>query len=107
MMGRLRGTDGEWLDSEEDKVDGLVRDLFGEEAAQDTMGVGEREDCPYSTDEVMEWVRGALSGTKNNSAAGPDGVGYRLIKAVRDTRLGNDLLGEVVAALRGGYIPDR
>ena len=36
-MGRLRGTDGEWLESEEDKVDGLVRDLFGEEAAQDTM----------------------------------------------------------------------
>ena len=71
------------------------------------MGMRERVDCPYSTDEVMEWVRGALSGTKNNSAAGPDGVGYRLIKAVRDTRLGNELLGEVVAALRGGYIPDR
>ena len=55
----------------------------------------------------MEWVRNALSGIKNNSAAGPDGVGYRLIKAIRDTRLGNELLGEVVAALRGGYIPDR
>ena len=75
--------------------------------AQDTMGMREREDCPYSTDEVIEWVRGALSRTKNNSATGPDGVGYRLIKAVRDTRLGNELLGEVVAALRGGYIPDR
>ena len=106
-MGRLRGTDGEWLDSEEDKVDGLMRDLFGEEAAQDTRGMRTREDCPYSTDEVMEWVRGSLSGTKNNSAAGPDGVGYRLIKSVRDTRLGNELLGEIVAALRGGYIPDR
>ena len=55
----------------------------------------------------MEWVRGALSGTKNNSAAGPDGGGYRLIKAVRDTRLGNELLAEIVAALRGDYIPDR
>ena len=32
----------------------------------------ERKDCPYGTDEVMEWVRGALSGTKKNSAAGPD-----------------------------------
>ena len=106
-MGRLRGTDGEWLESEEDKVDGLVRDLFGDETAQDSMRMREREDCPYGTDEVMEWVRGALSGTKNNSAAGPDGVGYRLIKAVRDTRLGNELLEEVVAALRGGYIPDR
>ena len=106
-MGRLRGTDGEWLESERDKVDGLVRDLFGEEAAQDAMGMGERGECPYSMDEVMEWVRDALSGKKNNSAAGPDGIGYRLIKAVRDTRLGNELLGEIVAALRGGYIPDR
>ena len=106
-MGRLRGADGNWLESEKDKVDGLVRDLFGEEAAQDTFGMGECGECPYSIDEVMEWVRDALSGTKNNSAAGPDGVGYRLIKAIRDTRLGNELFGEVVTALRGGYIPDR
>ena len=55
----------------------------------------------------MEWVRGGLSGTKNNSAAGPDGVGQTLIKAVRDPRLGTEVLGKVVAALRGGYIPDR
>ena len=62
------------------------------------MVVEEGEECPYSEDKVMEWVCGALSGIKNNSPAGPDGVGYRLIKAVRDTRLGT----EVVAALRGG-----
>ena len=106
-MRRLRGTDEEWLESEGDKVDGLVRDLCGEEAAQDTLGMREHKDCPYGADEVIEWVHYALSGTKNNSAAGPDGVGYRLIKAVQDTRLGIELLGEVVAALRGGYIPDR
>ena len=29
-------------------------------------------------------------------------MGYRLIKAVRDTRPGAEVLGEVVAALRGG-----
>ena len=63
-------------------------------------------ECPYSRDEVMEWVRVTLSGTKNNSAAGPDGVGYRLIKSVRDTRLGSEVMDEVVAALQGGYIPD-
>ena len=28
-MGRLRGTDGEWLDSEEDKLDGLMRERLG------------------------------------------------------------------------------
>ena len=106
-MGRLRGADGAWLESEGEKVDGLVRDLFGEEVAQDTMDMGDGGECPYGADEVMEWVCDALSGTKNNCAAGPDGVGYRLIKAIRDTRLGSDLLGKVVSALRGGYIPDR
>ena len=66
------------------------------------MVVGEGEECPYSEVEVMEWVRSALSGTKNNAAAGPDGIGYRMIKAVRDTKLGMEVLGEVVAALREG-----
>ena len=106
-MGHLRGADGTWLESERDKVDGLVMDLFVGETAQTAVVVGEGEECPYGEDEVMEWVRGALSGTKNNSAASPDGVGYRLIKAVRDTRLGTEVLREVVSALRGGYIPDR
>ena len=101
-MGRLRGADGKWLESERDKVDGLVRDLFREEAAQVSVVVGEGEECPYSEDKVMEWVCSALSGTKNNSAAGPNGVGYRMIKAVRDTKLGIEVLGEVVAALRVG-----
>ena len=32
-MGRPRGADGKWLESERHKLDGLVRDLFGEEAA--------------------------------------------------------------------------
>ena len=106
-MGWLWGADRAWLESEGDKADGLVRDLFGEEAAQATMVVGGGGEYPYSEDEVMEWVRGALSGTKNYSAAGPDGVGYRLINAVQDKSLGTEVLGKVVAALRGGYIPDR
>ena len=106
-MGQLRGTDGAWLESEGDMVDGLVRDLFGEKAAQDTVIVEGGGECPYSEDEVMEWVWAVLSGTKDNSAAGPDGVGYRLIEVVRDTRLGSEVMGEIVAALRDGYIPDR
>ena len=48
--GQVRGPDGAWLESEGDKVDGLVRDLFGEEAAQDAIGMGEGEECPHSTD---------------------------------------------------------
>ena len=106
-MGRIRGADGKWLESERDTVDGLVRDIFGEEAAQASVVVEEGGECPYREDEVMEWVRGALYGKKNNSAAGPDGVGYRLIKAVWDTGVGTKVLEEVVTTLRGGYIPDR
>ena len=81
---------GRWayLESEGEKVYGVVRVLFGEETAQDAMDMGDGGECPYGIEEVMEWVRDALSGTKNNSAAGPDGVGYKLIKAIRDTRLG-------------------
>ena len=105
--GRLQGADGTWVELERDQVDGLVKDLFGEETVQAAIVVGGGGECPYSEDEVMEWVCDALSGTKNNSAAGPDGLGYRLIKSIQDTRLGTEVLREVVAALRGGYILDR
>ena len=43
----------------------------------------------------------------NNSATGPNRVGYRVIKAVRDTRPGAEVLGEVVAALQEWCTPDR
>ena len=57
-MGRLSGVDGQWLESERDKGDGLVSDLVGEEAARDSVVVGEGEKCLYSEDGVMEWVHG-------------------------------------------------
>ena len=63
--------------------------------------------APYGKEIVMGWVHQALAGTKNNSAVILDGVGYRLIGAVRDTRLGREVVGEVVARLWGGYMPDR
>ena len=106
-MGRLRGVDGTWLGSQEDKVGGLVRDLFGKEEAQVATNAEGGGECPYSEEEVMGWVRDAMSGMKNNSPAGPDEVEYNLIKALRDTRERAEVLREVVAALRGGHIPDR
>ena len=47
----------------------------------------------------------ALGRTRNWSAPGPDGISYRLIKAVRNTRLGQELVGEVVDNLMSGIIP--
>ena len=106
--GRLKVTDRRWLESEGDKVGGLVWDLFGG-GMRDMADRGTEVHVvsPYGEEIVMEWVHQALAGTKNNSVVIPDGVGYGLIGAVRGTRLGREVLGEVVAGLWGGYMPDR
>ena len=59
----------------------------------------------YDVGEVRKWVLSALGRTKNGSAPGRDGISYRLIKAVRDTRLGRELVDEVVDNLVRGVIP--
>jgi len=46
-------------------------------------------------EETRAAVRTALSRTKNTSAAGPDGVTWRLLKIVKDTRLGRAVLEDV------------
>ena len=96
-----------WLVDDLAKVDGLVRDVFGVLSAGPTLCVGERMgvDFPYSREEVWEWVLTALGWTRNGSAPGPDGISYRLIKAVRGKRLGGKLVVEVVDNLIGGVIP--
>ena len=60
---------------------------------------------PNDRVEVRKWVLSALGRTKNKSAPGPDGFSYRLIKAVRNTRLGHELVDEVVDNLVYGVIP--
>ena len=68
-------------------------------------GGGVEVDFPYSRREVRGWVLSTLARTKNESAPGPGGIGYRLIKAVRDTRLVRELVNEVVDNLVRGVIP--
>ena len=96
-----------WLDGDGAKVDGLVRDVFGVPVEDPVPWVGEGllVDFPYSRDEVRGWVLRALGRTKNGSAPSPDGIRFRLIKAVRNTRLGQELVGEVVDNLMSGVIP--
>ena len=106
-MRRLRGANGVWLEGDEVMVGGLVGDVFGRwgEDPVPCGGEGRGVYFPYSREEVWEWVLRALGRTKNGSAHGPDGIGYRLIKAVRDTRLGQGLVDEVVDNLVRGVIP--
>ena len=104
-MGRLRGTNGVLVDCDEAKVECLVSEVFG--VPSDGVLSADRVwgRCPMSREVLECSVRRALSKTNNGSAPGPDGISYRLIKAVRDTRLGRELIDEVVDNLWRGGIP--
>ena len=104
-MGRLKGSKGLWVDGDEEKVRFLVSDVFGTPSAVAPVLARGWDRCPMSREELECSVRKALGGTKNGSAPGPDGISYRLIKAVRDTRLGTELIEEVVDSLWKGIIP--
>ena len=105
-MRRLEGTNGLWVDGDEEKVRCLVSEVFGAPSDHAQIVAREWDRCPMSREKLECSVRKALGGTKNGSAPGPDGISYRLIKAVRDTRLGRELIEEIVDNLWRGIIPD-
>ena len=107
-MRNLKDKEGRALGSEKEKVEGLVRDLFGwREGMTDLEETGSagRERGVEEVERMMALVVRALMGTKNSSAPGPDGVSYRLIKAVRDTPLGQGVMREVAESLLEGRTP--
>ena len=107
-MEKLKDARGRWLDADVEKVHCLVSEVFGRSGGGgdgDEVGGVDYGGCPLSGDEIESAVRRALAKTKNASAPGPNGVGYRLIKAVRDTRLGGELIEEIVDNLARGVIP--
>ena len=57
-------------------------------------------------EELEENVRTALRGTSNKSAPGPDGISYRFIKTILDTRIGRGLVREMAVSLKEGRIPE-
>ena len=81
-----------------EKVHCLVSEGLGESGGGGVDGVEgvDYGGCPLSRNAIESAVRRASGKTKNGSAPGPDGTGYRLIKAVRDTRLGGELIEDIV-----------
>ena len=99
-MRNLRDLEGTTLQMDVEKTGGLVRDLFGWN--EDPEVEGHQESVEYGQDEIKhmeESVRRALIGTKNSSAPGPDGISYRLIKVIKDTPLGEELVNEIAVQL--------
>ena len=106
-MGRLKDASGRWLERDKERVTCLVSVVFGGlgevgDEGGDIVGYGV---CPISPEEIELSVGRALKKTKNRSAAGPDGIRYRLIKVVLDTHLGHELVEEMVYNLTQGVIP--
>ena len=106
-IGRLKDTRGRWLDRDTDKVGCLVSEVFGgtgRDRDDEVEGV-DRGMCLLLWEEIEVSVCRALGRTKNRSAPGPDGIGYRLIKAVQDAHLGRELTEGMVDNLARGMMP--
>ena len=111
-MRRLRTKERKELISDQEKVQGLVQDLFGWDENRQPTRVPQPEERRNDIGDnegrfMVAQVIKALSGTSNSSAPGPDGVSYKLLKAIKDNRLGKAVVEEVATNLIRGKIPDR
>ena len=107
-MGVLRDAAGTQLASNQEKVDGFVCDIFGrEEGGVKPNWEREYPEWPLRAGTLEDMVLTSIRGTSNKSAAGPDGIGYRLIKLVLGTRLGRKLVALIVDHLQKGLIPEK
>lgn len=105
-MGRLKHASGRWLERDDERVTCLVSEVFvgsGEVENEEGEGVG-YGGCLMSQEEIELLVCRALWKMKNGSASGTNEIDHRLIKAVRDTRLGRELVQEMVDNLARGVI---
>ena len=89
----LRDAVGTQLASNQEKVDRIIRDIFGKEE-EGVKPNWEREypEWPLGAGTLEDMVLSAIRGTSNKSAAGPDGICYHLIKLVLGSRLGRELV---------------
>ena len=105
--GTLEREDGEKV--EEDDDEGKCKAFLEHNIICGPMHQGTEERPrtrrPSPSDETRERVRRALMKTRNNSAPGRDGITWRLLKAIRDTRLGRVVLDDVgqMAEMGNGY----
>ena len=102
-MGVLKDAGGILLGSDQEKVDGFVRDIF-EEEEEGGRPRWERTypEWPLQEETLREMILKAIRGTSNKSVAGPDGIGYHLIQLVLGTRLGLELVELIMDHLRRG-----
>ena len=78
-MQNLRDREGRVLNSEKEKLEGLVRDLFGWREGVIDLWEAETAKREWGDEEIEKMqalVKKVVMGTKNSSVPGPDGVSY-------------------------------
>jgi len=109
-MKKLIDVGGVELETDEEKVGGLVKDYFGwredrrsvEERNVEEQEEGEEEEGEFANRQG-QIEKELLSGTSNASAPGPG----RLIKTVMGTKLRKEIVREVGRNLLKGIIPKK
>ena len=105
-------TCGSWSSTEGQNDDGVdcdtlkalvSRNFFTK--SQEPLEVEDLE-VDLSLEELEEMMRKALKSTSNRSTPGPDGISYRFIKMVLNTKLLKELVKEIAVSLKEGRIPE-
>jgi len=108
-MGDLTDDEGNILLSNEDKVRPFqAHNLVWTGAQGQATPLSQAPHCAdyQCSPATEERNRKALARTKSNSAAGPDGISYRLLKLVKDTPIGQAVIKEIASWVETGLIPN-
>ena len=107
VMKAKRNIDNVPLNTNEKRVEGLIRDHFmwNEKVSSVDEEIGEaneEEAEGRDVDEMVKKVKVAIGRTQNISAPEPDGISYRFIKIIKDSILWEKVLEEVAINLVRG-----
>lgn len=92
VMKSLQDTNNNLLNTDEETIEGLMRDHFvcnieGRKLEKEEEEVANREVEAEVLNEMITKVETVLNGNQNSLATGPDGISFRFIKTMKDTIL--------------------
>jgi len=99
--GTLRDAEGHTYETDEEKCQAFIRHNLITEPSADRIPV-ERQERKRTNEHISARIRNALKKTRNDSAPGPDGVSWKLLKKLRNTRVGRAILEDVEQVAGGG-----
>lgn len=101
--GSVKDKAGVIYETKEEKKMAFTKHNLITEEAEERPSTGRQERRKPEAETMMK-IHRALKKTRNDSAAGPDGISWKLLKALKNTELGKAVLEDIgqVAEIRGG-----